>query len=255
MQFIDDGYTLRASVPVYPGRAFVFEFRPMLRRERQRLGEAMAAAAGDAYWRIADQEVARRIVGDDESLTLRRVRDLRAEDFSAWESMCTIVANLGGDASEYADLANLESGVKLLRKYGHLQGGSTCTLCQQFLFDPEKGELEKDDETGEPIPRFPEAVLACQTSDGCPNGTPSKPLSLSLKNRQAFKHYQECLAVSHFPDDAIVRQNAATIRTALIRSQRRVNHAAGRPVEILEPLYEPARERTTIPGGAVPTGS
>lgn len=49
---------------------------------------------------------------------------------------------------------------------------------------------------------------------GCPNGTPEDLQTLSAKNRQAYWHYQQCAAVGSFPDDEIVRQNAAIIRMA-----------------------------------------
>lgn len=250
MRFIDDGYTLRAGVG-----SFAFEFRPMLPRERLRLLEQMRFADGwfGEAWHHADQMLAEHIVAVDVHQAWNRVRNLRSEDFGAWERVFNLVTNVGNDAQEEADRNNLQTGIGLLRKYGHLRGASTCDQCRQWLFDPESGQFEVDDETGERIPRFEEAVLACQTQEGCPNGTPENPLSLSDKNRQAFRHYQECVATSHFPDDPIVRQNAAIIRAALIRCQRRANNAATRPVEVLVPIHEPAREG--LGRGSVPAGS
>jgi hypothetical protein len=49
---------------------------------------------------------------------------------------------------------------------------------------------------------------------GCPKGTPEEPLSLSWKNQQAVWHYQKCKATGSFPDDEIVRTNAAIIHQA-----------------------------------------
>lgn len=37
-------------------------------------------------------------------------------------------------------------------------------------------------------------------------------LALSVKNQRAFRHYRECVAVGEFPNDGIVRRNAAIIR-------------------------------------------
>lgn len=49
---------------------------------------------------------------------------------------------------------------------------------------------------------------------GCPKGTPEDSRALSPKNALAYWHYQQCSAIGSFPDDAIVRQNAAIIRSA-----------------------------------------
>lgn len=250
---IDDGYTLRATVA-----GMVFAFRPMLRRERVWLLEEMNARKlwdAEVVWAFADLNLVEHV-----DLPLRKdfsdnLASLRGSDFPAWQTVFELIVGIGKDSDEAADRKNLETGIPLLRKFGHLEGGDTCSLCQRFLFDPERGEFEIDDETGERIPRFDEAILACQTHEGCPNGTPDKPLSLSRKNRQAFKHYQECVAVSHFPDDPIVRQNAAIIRSALLRCQRPVNHAPARAVELLVPVYEPPRgsgagRQRTVPDGS-----
>jgi hypothetical protein len=37
-------------------------------------------------------------------------------------------------------------------------------------------------------------------------------LTLSDINRDAYRHYRECRATGNFPDDPIVRRNAALIR-------------------------------------------
>lgn len=44
--------------------------------------------------------------------------------------------------------------------------------------------------------------------------TPLTAEDLSEKNWQAYQHYQECKAVGEFPDDDIVRRNAAIIARA-----------------------------------------
>lgn len=53
---------------------------------------------------------------------------------------------------------------------------------------------------------------ACRTPKGCPKGTPEKPKNLSAENRFCWQHYKECRAIGLFPDDAVVRRNAALIR-------------------------------------------
>ena len=46
----------------------------------------------------------------------------------------------------------------------------------------------------------------------CPKGTPEEPNSLSEDNEACFDHYKECEAVGFWPDDPLVRRNAAVIR-------------------------------------------
>ena len=55
----------------------------------------------------------------------------------------------------------------------------------------------------------------CRTNKGCPKGTPENPKSLTEDNEQCYQHYCECKAVGVFPDDPIVRRNAAVIEEVL----------------------------------------
>jgi len=43
---------------------------------------------------------------------------------------------------------------------------------------------------------------------------------LSERNRAAWHHYQECAAVGEFPDDPIVRRNAALLRNLEAEAER-----------------------------------
>lgn len=52
----------------------------------------------------------------------------------------------------------------------------------------------------------------CMTERGCPKGTPDKQRTLNEANRTCFEHYKECKAVGQFPNDPVVRRNAAVIR-------------------------------------------
>jgi hypothetical protein len=58
------------------------------------------------------------------------------------------------------------------------------------------------------------APLPCRTS-GCHKGTPERQLSLSPKNRRAYRHYQMCKATGMWPDDGMVRRNAGIIEAAI----------------------------------------
>ncbi|MGZ4988610.1 MAG: hypothetical protein ACXWBP_11225, partial [Limisphaerales bacterium] len=46
----------------------------------------------------------------------------------------------------------------------------------------------------------------------CPKGTPEEPRNLNPDNEACVQHYRECRAVGNFPDDSVVRRNAAAIR-------------------------------------------
>ena len=45
----------------------------------------------------------------------------------------------------------------------------------------------------------------------CPKGSPTAGIALSRVNELVYTHYLECKAVGSFPDDPIVRRNAAII--------------------------------------------
>lgn len=51
----------------------------------------------------------------------------------------------------------------------------------------------------------------CETSQGCPKGHYDAQKGLTLKNRLAWFHYQECRATGNFPEDDIVSRNAGII--------------------------------------------
>jgi hypothetical protein len=52
----------------------------------------------------------------------------------------------------------------------------------------------------------------CMTSPkACAKVSPTAGVELNEINLRAFEHYQECKSTGHFPDDPIVKQNAAII--------------------------------------------
>ena len=70
---------------------------------------------------------------------------------------------------------------------------------------------------GKPEPRLLNCgnsfLAPCRDPErGCPKGTPEHPRTLLPENELAYEHYRECRAVGEFPDDAVVRRNAAIIR-------------------------------------------
>ena len=94
-----------------------------------------------------------------------------------------------------------------------------CKHCLVYQFDDTTGELQFGRD-GKPELRLlnsgPSFLAACRDpSRGCPKGTPENPKTLSEDNLNCLQHYRECEAVGCFPDDAVVRRNAAAIKGVL----------------------------------------
>lgn len=94
----------------------------------------------------------------------------------------------------------------------------SCQDCKAWIFDHKTGKKEM--RNGQPIPRLPGVKLPCEISAGLPEDVreracakicPTAGVELSEKNWQAYMHYLGCKATSLFPDDPIVRRNAAII--------------------------------------------
>jgi len=83
-----------------------------------------------------------------------------------------------------------------------------------FVYDEITGRAyENPPHSGRLVPRPPGAVAPCRIAGvGCAKGTPEKQRGLNPANLAAYRHYRECRATGRFPDDAIVRRNAAIIR-------------------------------------------
>ena len=89
----------------------------------------------------------------------------------------------------------------------------SCEVCQRFLFNEETGEMERNFVTNEPLERPKGTFPPCHYGPKeCPKGSPEAGVELTQQNLQAYQHYRECRAVGRFPDDPVVRENAAVIR-------------------------------------------
>ena len=93
-----------------------------------------------------------------------------------------------------------------------------CDHCQQFVYDEKTGKPERW-RKGTPDERLLERTTPppCHyvLPDGkskCPKGSPHAGLALTEANYEAYDHYLQCRATGAFPDDPIVRRNAAVIR-------------------------------------------
>lgn len=95
-----------------------------------------------------------------------------------------------------------------------------CGHCAKYFYDddPQSAQFgmprRKHNGTDDLRLRDSSCPPPCRTQRGCPNGTPEEPRRLTEQNQQAYDHYKECQAVGVFPDDSIVKRNAAIIRDA-----------------------------------------
>jgi hypothetical protein len=91
-----------------------------------------------------------------------------------------------------------------------------CEDCRRWIYKHDGTLMLK---AGQPIPRPKGTPTPCQTCPKIPKDAPikdrSQAIDLSEKNRSAWWHYQQCKAVGQFPDDALVRRNAALIARVL----------------------------------------
>ena len=107
-----------------------------------------------------------------------------------------------------------------------------CPDCEAFVYDEKTGErLERQ---GQPVPRPKGTRAPCRLRiNGCPKGTPESPKSLTEANWLAYEHYSQCRAVGQFPDDPIVRRNAAIIRQAVDAAETQQAYAIAGPLGAL----------------------
>lgn len=87
----------------------------------------------------------------------------------------------------------------------------SCEDCQTWMTDENWDFVERNDNR---IKLMPGMKLKCYKCPKIPQGMPQDPSSaqdLTEENLQAYRHYRECRAVGHFPDDPLVREDAALI--------------------------------------------
>jgi hypothetical protein len=92
-----------------------------------------------------------------------------------------------------------------------------------YVYDEITGRpWENPPRSGRLIPRPPGARPPCRIPGvGCPKGTPENPRGLSVANQSAWRFDRECRATGRFPDDPVVRRNAALIRQVEEEFERR----------------------------------
>jgi hypothetical protein len=98
----------------------------------------------------------------------------------------------------------------------------SCGDCRRFQYLDEPGKFAAAPmrRQGLPVLRPKGTLTPCSWCDKQPadvpphERTPDTAVELSPKNWRAYQHYLECKAVGQFPDDPIVRRNAALFAQA-----------------------------------------
>jgi len=101
-----------------------------------------------------------------------------------------------------------------------------CLVCQKIQHDDNWRPIMQ---AGQPVPRPSGIKPPCGYPHiGCPKGTPEQSRALTTENMQAYRFHKECEAVQQWPEDAVVRRNAAVIRSAesVVRRWREQETAA-----------------------------
>lgn len=96
----------------------------------------------------------------------------------------------------------------------HPEWARSCTDCRTWMYNEDGRQSMR---AGVPLRRPRGTLTPCHKCPKIPADAPRRAWwaaagELSARNRQAYRHYRECRAVGVFPDDPIVRRNAALIR-------------------------------------------
>ena len=125
----------------------------------------------------------------------------------------------------------LAEGVRLLILHPEV-AHRDCSDCEAHVYDEKTGR--RMEHAGKPVRRPIGTLPPCRTrANGCPKGTPEDSRALTDTNWQAYQHYCECRAVGQFPDDPIVRRNAALIREAADSAERELALRIAGPIGAL----------------------
>ncbi len=92
-----------------------------------------------------------------------------------------------------------------------------------YVYDETTGRpIQNPPRSGRLVVRPPAARPPCRLPGvGCPKGTPENSRELSPTNAAAWRFDHECHAIGEFPDDPLVRRNAAIIRQVESAVERR----------------------------------
>lgn len=206
---IHDGYNRFADIRTKDGETLRIVYRPALDQERLELANRL-------YFLDDESQTAESLGLEIEKRVLNFEWIPGNQIFAARDALIDAVLGRNPKSTEKEDAENLRHGVRLLVEHPEMQNVN-CDDCRKWQMDPLTGKISV--RGGKPLERLPEDVLLCDTARGCPKGTWKKPFDLSIKNQLAFNHYLECRAIGQFPDDAIVRRNAAIIANEMTNAR------------------------------------
>lgn len=211
-----DGYDLNGSVTL-EGKEYRLLYRPMLRHD-------IRSIAQEARW-VSEQtgrEVIRSAVLDQLLVCDASLEALIHEDHpDAIPSLWRLVTAFLSPQWERESAQNLYSG-QMLRLLHPQVATRKCSDCKVWWYNHQTGKIQTRD--GEFLRRPIDQVLPCQIGE-CAKGSPDGRLEWTEQNRLAAEHFVRCDAVGQFPNDPIVRRNAAILRKAMNDAMRLVNRA------------------------------
>jgi len=229
--FLPDGYTRENLLEESGGRPPVrILSRPLLAAQRRQLNRETVrlSARGNAGLEAAAERVvaavAARLVDWDVCDAAGRPLDIHPKTLAAldpdlFEELCTTVTTFDDEGSSAKKLIE---GVRLILAAPRV-AFRNCEHCQMYVYDERSGRpWQNPPGSGRLILRPPEALPPCRLPGiGCAKGTPDNPTELSVANQAAWRFDRECRATGNYPDDPIVRRNAALIRQVEEEFERR----------------------------------
>ena len=102
----------------------------------------------------------------------------------------------------------------------------SCRECQSYIYDSEGKPTTR---AGHKVPRPNGVATPCYKCPKIPDSEVDKKYynacELTEQLWRTYRHYKECRAIGSFPDDPIVRRNAAIIREIEDAVQNSKNNA------------------------------
>jgi hypothetical protein len=93
--------------------------------------------------------------------------------------------------------------------------GRTCDDCERYVYLEDGQLMRRPARTGLPVLRPRGQLTPCPSCPKIHRDAPARTRvhadEMTPRNRQAFWHYRQCKAVGIFPDDPVVRRNAAVV--------------------------------------------
>lgn len=226
--FIEDGYTRRFVLKTSVQSVNGF-YRPPTSAERKWIRYRMRCLSKQSAVDCVSRWMSARIVEWDYTgfglftPDTFSMLQFAKKDEEAFEELFLIVSGCKPDGSgnawvkdEPRLMKNLFEGVLLELSHPNL-AKRDCKMCKQFWYNEQTGlPILKSDGTR----LLRSGVTLCETEEGCKKGTPEDQKSLSKENRWAYEYHNLCRAVGHWPNDMIVKRNAAIINKAIQRHER-----------------------------------